>query len=115
MVANTCYRLWGSPDHFNVLSASIREKYPEDKIHILATKRNIGSHTYDGIEVGGERAASEIEEVLEDFARNGHAFKKISVVGYSLGGLVSRYAIGLLYHKGWFDKLQAVVGTRIDL
>jgi Putative serine esterase (DUF676) len=29
-------------------------------------------------------------------------------VGYSLGGLVSRYAVGLLYSKGWFDKLQPV-------
>jgi hypothetical protein len=90
------------------LSASLREKYPEDKLHILATKRNTGSFTYDGIEVGGERAANEIEETLEEFARNGHPIKKLSIVGYSLGGLVSRYAIGLLYHKGWFDRLQAV-------
>jgi len=26
-------------------------------------------------------------------------------VGYSLGGLVARYAIGLLYHKGYFDQI----------
>lgn len=34
--------------------------------------------------------------------------KKISIVGYSLGGLVARYAIGLLYHKGLFDKVEPV-------
>ena len=34
---------------------------------------------------------------------------KICVVGYSLGGLVARYAIGLLYSRGWFDKIEPVV------
>jgi predicted alpha/beta-fold hydrolase len=34
---------------------------------------------------------------------------KLSFVGYSMGGLVSRYAIGLLYAKGWFEKLECVV------
>ncbi|KAI4122669.1 MAG: hypothetical protein LQ347_006427, partial [Umbilicaria vellea] len=30
------------------------------------------------------------------------------MVGYSLGGLVARYAIGLLHSKGWFDKLEPI-------
>jgi hypothetical protein len=30
------------------------------------------------------------------------------VVGYSLGGLVARYAIGLLYSKGYFQKIKPV-------
>jgi len=36
--------------------------------------------------------------------------EKFSIVGYSLGGLVARYSLGLLYSKGLFDKVQAIVG-----
>lgn len=52
--------------------------------------------------------AQEIEECLDELARSGQIIHKLSVVGYSLGGLVARYAIGLLYHKGYFDRLEAV-------
>jgi hypothetical protein len=100
--------LWGNPNHLTYLSAALREKYPQDQLHILAVKRNAGSFTYDGIELGGERVTQEIEDTLEELARNGQVIRKLSVVGYSLGGLVARYAIGLLYHKGWFDKLEPV-------
>lgn len=102
------YRLWGNPNHLAYLSSALREKYAQDKIHILAVKRNAGSFTYDGIELGGERVTQEIEDTLEELARKGQVIKRLSVVGYSLGGLVARYAIGLLYHKGWFDKLEPV-------
>ncbi|KAF2262839.1 lipase/serine esteras-like protein [Lojkania enalia] len=100
--------LWGTPDHLKFLATSLRDKYPEDKLHILVPKRNSGSFTYDGIELGGERVANEVEETLEDLARSGHEIKKLSVIGYSLGGLISRYAIGLLYHKGMFEKIEPV-------
>ncbi|KAF2122703.1 lipase/serine esteras-like protein [Lophiotrema nucula] len=100
--------LWGNPDHLKYLTTSLREKYPEDQLHILLPKRNAGSFTYDGIELGGERVASEIEEKLEELAREGHDVQKLSIIGYSLGGLISRYAIGLLYHKGLFEKIEPV-------
>jgi len=58
-----------------------------------------GSLTYDGIEVGAERVAKEIEDMLEELRRDGHKITKFSIVGYSLGGLVARYAIGLLDHR----------------
>ncbi|KAF2470135.1 lipase/serine esteras-like protein [Lindgomyces ingoldianus] len=100
--------LWGNPQHLKYLSTSLREQYPEDKLHILVAKRNTGSFTYDGIELGGERVATEIEESLEDLARDGTEIKKLSIIGYSLGGLIARYAIGLLYHKGLFEKIEPV-------
>lgn len=49
--------------------------------------------------------AQEIEDKLEELARDGQEIKKLSIVGYSLGGLVARYAVGLLQSKGWFDKI----------
>ncbi|KAI9860649.1 MAG: hypothetical protein M1830_006222, partial [Pleopsidium flavum] len=100
--------LWGNPSHLSYLASALREKYPEDRLHILVAKRNSGSFTYDGIELGGERVAQEIEDTLEQLARSGQEIKKLSIVGYSLGGLVARYAVGLLHSKGWFDKIVPV-------
>lgn len=90
----------------NYVASALREQYGEDRLIVLVCRRNAGSFTYDGIEVGAERVAKEIEETLEDLARDGYRIKKLSMVGYSLGGLVARYAIGLLHHKGWLDKIR---------
>ncbi|KAI9830167.1 MAG: hypothetical protein M1819_005844 [Sarea resinae] len=100
--------LWGNPQHLSFLASSLREKYSESELHILVAKRNSGSFTYDGIELGGERVTQEIEDTLESLARDGQVIKKLSIVGYSLGGLVARYAIGLLHSKGWFEKITPV-------
>jgi triacylglycerol esterase/lipase EstA (alpha/beta hydrolase family) len=104
--------LWGNPAHLKFLETSLRDKYAEDKVHILVVKRNAGSFTYDGVETGGERVANEVEETLDELAHKGHVMKKISVIGYSLGGLIARYAIGLLYSKGVFEKIEPVVRLR---
>lgn len=52
--------------------------------------------------------AQEIEEELERLERSGSKITKLSVVGYSLGGLIARYCIGLLYSRGWFSRLQPI-------
>ncbi|KAA8646356.1 lipase ROG1 family protein [Aspergillus tanneri] len=52
--------------------------------------------------------ALEVEDTLGSLEAQGSPFTKLSIVGYSLGGLVARYAIGLLYSRGWFDKLEPV-------
>lgn len=100
--------LWGNPDHLWYIASALRQKYSEDKLHILVPQRNAGSFTYDGIELGGERVTQEIEQTLEELATQGRHIRKISVMGYSLGGLVARYAVGLLYSKGYFRTLTPV-------
>ncbi|KAI4952613.1 hypothetical protein J4E91_003085 [Alternaria rosae] len=100
--------LWGKPEHLKYVSTTLGERYSEDKLYILVAKRNAGSFTYDGIDTGGERVAEEVERKLEELAEAGHDITKISVVGYSLGGLIARYAIGLLFHRGIFEKIQPV-------
>jgi alpha/beta superfamily hydrolase len=87
----------------------LRQRFPEDKLEILVPKSNAGSFTYDGIELGGERVANEVEARLEELKKDGHDIKKFSITGYSLGGLVARYAIGLLYHSGVFETIRPVV------
>ncbi|TIA56737.1 lipid particle protein, partial [Aureobasidium pullulans] len=83
-------------------------EYPQDKLHVLVTKSNSNSFTYDGIELGGERTANEVEEEIKKLEEGGNKITKISIVGYSLGGLVARYVVGLLYSKGYFDRIQPV-------
>ncbi|KAJ5643816.1 uncharacterized protein N7484_006323 [Penicillium longicatenatum] len=97
--------LWGKPSHLDYMAAALKERYGKD-LHILCPEGNSGNFTYDGIEVGGERVVHEIEDTLEKLENKGQKIKKISVVGYSLGGLVARYAIGLLQAHGWLDKVE---------
>ncbi len=110
-MANSCRRrqLWGNPSHMISIAKGLRAKYAEDKLHILIVKSNSGNFTYDGIETGGERVCVEIEEQLAAREEKGGKFAKLSIVGYSLGGLVARYAIGLLYANGVLDKLECMV------
>jgi hypothetical protein len=91
------------------MSTTLRDRFPEEKLHILVVKRNAGSFTYDGADTGGERVAEEVEQKLEELSESGYGITKLSVVGYSFGGLVARYAIGLLFHRGIFKKIQPVV------
>lgn len=90
------------------VASSLRERYDEDQLHVLCAKANSGNYTYDGIETGGERVAHEIEETMEALEKEGQKITKLSIVGYSLGGLIARYAIGLLDSRGWLDKVQPV-------
>lgn len=95
------------------VAKALRAQYGEDELYLLVAKRNTGNFTYDGIETGGERVCVEIEEELAAIKARGGQITKLSVVGYSLGGLVARYAIGLLHAKGVLDKLECMV--RMDL
>jgi len=104
----TDIRLWGNPSHMHYIASALREKYSEDELYILSAKTNSDSFTYDGIDLGGERVTQEIESYIEDAESNGSHIEKLSIVGYSLGGLVARYAIGLLYSNGWFERIKPV-------
>lgn len=89
------------------IAKALRTQHGEN-VHILITERNSGSYTYDGIETGGERVCHEIEEELVKIKQGGGKIKKLSIAGYSLGGLVARYAVGLLYAKGDLDNLECM-------
>lgn len=100
--------LWGNSKHLDYVAKSLQKEHGEDELIVYSAKRNTGSLTYDGIEIGAERVTKEIEEVLEQLTRDGHSITKFSVVGYSLGGLVARYVIGLLWNKRFFDKISPI-------
>lgn len=98
--------LWGKPLHLNHLKETLLDKYPDDGLYVLVPHSNAEYLTYDGIELGAERITNEIEQKVEELEKEGAKLSKISIIGYSLGGLIARYAIGLLYKNGLFDKLQ---------
>ena len=101
-------RLWGNPQHLEYLRSTLEERHGQDKLRVVVAARNSNMFTYDGIEVGGERVAREIEEEVERLNKEGVYIKKLSMVGYSFGGLIARYTIGLLYSRGWFEKIVPV-------
>ncbi|KAF5986483.1 lipase serine esterase [Fusarium coicis] len=100
--------LWGSPSHMRNVAKALRDKYSKDELYILPAEKNRGDFTYDGIELGGERVCSEIEDKLRSIQEQRGKIIKLSIAGYSFGGLVSRYAVGLLYAKGILDNLECM-------
>eukprot|EP01056_Protomagalhaensia_sp_Gyna25_P004921 Protomagalhaensia_sp_Gyna_25__4920@NODE_527_length_3206_cov_243_457847_g411_i0_p1_GENE_NODE_527_length_3206_cov_243_457847_g411_i0NODE_527_length_3206_cov_243_457847_g411_i0_p1_ORF_typecomplete_len420_score32_34DUF676/PF05057_14/1_9e30DUF676/PF05057_14/17Palm_thioest/PF02089_15/1_6e09Palm_thioest/PF02089_15/1_9e02PGAP1/PF07819_13/1_5e08PGAP1/PF07819_13/2_6e02LCAT/PF02450_15/2_7e05LCAT/PF02450_15/5_3e02Lipase_2/PF01674_18/7_7e05Lipase_2/PF01674_18/4_6e02DUF915/PF06028_11/0_00038DUF915/PF06028_11/ len=92
--------LWGHPIHLKQLIASIEATCPPTQLHVLVCESNAGNLTYDGVDVGAERVTAEIEKRIEELATAGTPATKISFVGYSMGGLVGRYVVGMLLAKG---------------
>ncbi|KAG7703460.1 hypothetical protein KL930_004504 [Ogataea haglerorum] len=82
----------------------------EDRIHYLKPSSFGSFKTYDGIKVNGDRVIKDIFDTIETLRSDENVeVKKISVVGYSLGGLIARYCIGELYEIGFFDSIEPVV------
>lgn len=103
--------IWGNSSHMSYLADQI-QRYSlaangEDKIVVYKTGSHSGYKTYDGIDVNGKRVADEIFAETDRLNETGKV-TKLSVIGYSLGGLMSRYALGILYHHRYFDEVQPV-------
>ncbi|KAH7325841.1 lipid particle protein [Stachybotrys elegans] len=100
--------LWGEPKHMTNVAKFLRQSHSADELYLLIAERNTGNNTYDGIERGGERVCAEIEEELQKIEGKGGKITKLSVVGYSMGGLVARYAVGLLDARGVLDSVECM-------
>jgi len=92
--------------HLQHLRDSLAEQHKDAGLLIFTPQSNRDNATYDGIEVGAERITNEIEDKLKALDAAGSKIRKISIAGYSLGGLVARYVIGLLYKGGVFEDVQ---------
>lgn len=81
---------------------------PNERIVIYKTGSHLGYLTYDGIDVNGKRITDEIIYETGRLNLGEGKVVKISIIGYSMGGLVARYAMGVLYHMGYFDNIEPV-------
>ncbi|CAE6470178.1 unnamed protein product [Rhizoctonia solani] len=102
--------MWGNADHLKAVEESILKRFSDvesdTELVTLRVQTNANSHTYDGLDWGAERAINErIEEVEADGSKK---VTKFSIFGYSLGGLISRYAIGILYQRGFFRTVKPI-------
>lgn len=104
--------LWGNPDHMEYIKTQLEQQIPKDKGDTKLVCYVTGSHagflTYDGIDVNGKRISDEIQAETMRLEQEKGNVTKFSMIGYSLGGLISRYAIGYLYSKGYFDSREPV-------
>lgn len=96
----------------NYLAEQISEqctpRSTSEKLFVHKTGSHSGELTYDGIDVNGKRISDEILETAHALSGPNSRVTKFSLIGYSLGGLVSRYALGILYHEGFFESIQPV-------
>ncbi|EKM52441.1 uncharacterized protein PHACADRAFT_100987 [Phanerochaete carnosa HHB-10118-sp] len=104
--------MWGNPDHLAEMNRIIQEQRASqlgpsgERLVTLAAKSNRDGSTYDGIDWGGERVAEELLDEVKRIEAEDQKVTKLSVIGYSLGGLVSRYLVGVLQQRNFFDNVK---------
>lgn len=105
--------LWGGPKHMRTIDHCIKTLLNQDKdqrkIVTLKSSSFRFWKSYDGLKLNAEKVLSEILYEIETLkSKNKMNVDRISIVGYSLGGLVSRYLIGLLYELEFFNVVKPV-------
>ncbi|KAI0343271.1 DUF676-domain-containing protein [Trametopsis cervina] len=114
--------MWGSPIHLAETKRIYDEvRGQEDSIagpngellRIIVPETNKESNTYDGIDWCGERVADEVAAEIEKLQERGETVTRFSVTGYSLGGLIARYLVGILHQRKFFDKITPVNFTTV--
>lgn len=65
----------------------------------------VGAHaTMDGVDECGERLFDAVRAHIDILrVHKGEEITHLSLVGYSLGGLITRYAVGKMEQQGWFS------------
>ncbi|TRM65542.1 putative serine esterase-domain-containing protein [Schizophyllum amplum] len=94
-----------SPVHLLVLVHGMWGNPDGTRLSVLLANTNSEEHTYDGIDWGGERVAQEIKDQVKTLEEKGDTVTRFSITGYSLGGLISRYVIGILQQQGFFENI----------
>lgn len=109
--------LLGTPNHVLTAEDAINHLVPDSLPEQIVCLRPASFrfwHTYDGIELNALKVIVEIFEEIERLhVVSGTTVTKISIVGYSLGGLILRYVIGILYRIGFFDVVTPIIFTTI--
>lgn len=70
--------------------------------------------TRDGIKACGERLVDFIENIIITASLKCKSYDTISFITHSFGGIVARYAIGILYDKKMFDTIKPLLYVSIS-
>ncbi|KAI9453395.1 DUF676-domain-containing protein [Lactarius psammicola] len=108
--------MWGNPSHLASMHRIIEQtrvhqssENPDGtELHVMLAETNQAESTYDGIDWGGERVASEIFQEIEKLDKGGRKVTRFSITGYSLGGLLARYVVGILHQRQFFATVTPV-------
>ncbi|KAF5316535.1 hypothetical protein D9619_006440 [Psilocybe cf. subviscida] len=105
--------MWGNPRHVAELARVARETHAKESedgtlLHVLLVETIQEDSTYDGVDWGGERVAKEVLKAVKELESEGDNVIRFSATGYSLGGLIARYCVGILYQQKFFDKVKPV-------
>ncbi|KAG9044817.1 hypothetical protein FS837_007500 [Tulasnella sp. UAMH 9824] len=112
--------MWGEPGHVSRLAEVVKETHPEPEdgveLDVLVAETNRDENTYDGVDWGAERVIEEIKARITSIEGSAPSSSsairrkvtRFSIFGYSLGGLVSRYTVGILYATKFFDTVKPI-------
>ncbi|KAF8323474.1 putative serine esterase-domain-containing protein [Cantharellus anzutake] len=113
--------MWGTCEHLEELANTITEVHSNPpsrsgsrldagvELDVLVAQSNQSVQTYDGIDWGAERVVGEvIRERIQAIQSSGDTVIRFSITGYSLGGLVARYVVGVLHHADFFAAVEPV-------
>ncbi|ADV24636.1 lipid particle protein [Cryptococcus gattii E566] len=96
--------LWGSPAHLRVAKEELEAAWGAgagegEELVVMVAGGMTSQLTYDGIDVCASRVAWELDEKVRELEAHGKHVARFSLTGYSLGGLVARYLVGLLHSR----------------
>jgi len=93
--------LHGSASNLENIKKLLSEKH--NSIYCFCCISNDGFlKTHDGIDVAGKRIANEVIQLISDMEKENLRVNMVSFIGHSLGGLICRYAIGILFEREIF-------------
>lgn len=104
--------LWGNPNHMDTIEKTLFKSLKgvsQQRIVTIKPSSFRFWKTYDGIQRCAELVIADIFFEIETLKQtNKYKVTSFSIIGYSLGGLISRYVIGTLEAMGFFDEVTPI-------
>lgn len=92
--------LQGHPDDYTYLVDTLRSTRAHRTGRLMVHVPSVNAeNTHDGIVNGGERLVEDVRHVIGAEEAAGRKLHKLSILGFSLGGIYARYLAGALYQS----------------
>ena len=94
--------LWGNASHMEPVLRELQSLHKD--LLIANCEESPGTKTYNGIDYCGDRVLDYIKLQLSQYKD----IDRISMIGYSLGGLILRYCVGRMFREGMFETIEPI-------